>query len=796
MAPAASVALIVPERQEDVDSSTEDKRKKIEEEISSLESWRARCSEKLADARRGHVTGNSHLRCLEFVESELRYILEHSNKALSSQHVDDRTMVQCLEVFTQVTSEALFRAQYHFYDPQDTLLERATQCFHRRIGSDEDTLFDWLTKSSYYWTQSGLVNFHHLTERSYMHLSIDISRLGLPRQVAEEGGGFHAVGFACFEPSPHTSYDHFLYGSYLLTLCMIMFPYGYKFEKDRLVQKLMCEAGLSYHESSETEEEVQRYFSDVVNRSAINHAATNSRLGNADEAGAWQWNVNQIQHQLLASKSAEIGFAFTSHTLNLLASASATDHGNKASRTPRRLALYHNDPDIPSLLQNVDLSQTRSLAVSGGVVSRSVPLDRFINLVVLDVEGWDNFGDEDLLRICTSKMFFLVYLSIRSTRVSKVPQEIKDLCSLQVLDASSTRVTELQLGVFEGTKLHSLDIRGTPISKLAMAKQTLELKYSLGTLLLGSEGMVKSVETATSLPHDIQCLRWLNTLATVDLSEQPTGFINALGELSHLRVLAITWSFHQSSDRDYREALLSSIKKWADLKSLTIHCGLGCSMEFLGSLSGQPQKLEKFKVIAGRFAAVPQWFHGLRHLSFVQITVCKLEPHDLEILRDLSKLKCIVLGLDFIPKQAIVIHNEGFHELQRFSIECPLPRLFFESGAMPKLKYLQLEFPACPTSTVSVPMGINNLRCLVEVALWYNVRYANSSSVMRTVEAVREEVSKCRNATKVVSLLINGTEQDDVQAVHEETKSATKTPSGTGAGAQDAIEEADEITEA
>jgi hypothetical protein len=187
--------------------------------------------------------------------------------------------------------------------------------------------------------------------------------------------------------------------------------------------------------------------------------------------------------------------------------------------------------------------------------------------------------------------------------------------------------------------------------------------------------------------------------------------------------------------------------------------------------------LDKFKVTLGRFVGVPQWFRGLEYLSFMQIIVRKQGASDLEILRDLPKLKCLILGLDFIPREAIVIGNEGFPELQRFSIDCPVPWLTFESRAMPKLTYLQLEFHACPTSPISVPSGIKNLSSLTEVALWYNVRYANSSSVKMTVEAVREEVANRRNMTQMISLFINGIEQD-------ETESTTGAPSGPDAGVE------------
>jgi len=519
---------------------------------------------------------------------------------------------------------------------------------------------------------------------------------------------------------------------------MSIFPYGYKFNKDQLLVMRWLFEGLFSFQVFYTYAEAEAaddYFSCLVDRNVITHAAPDSRRRTDlldDEAAAWQWNVDQNQHQLLATKSAEIGFVFTSATLNLLAEASATGHVNEASRIPRRLALHDDVPNIPSLLQSIDLSQTRSLAVSGAV-SIGVPLDKFANLVVLDVEGWENFGDEDLLQICRSKMFFLVYLSVRGTRVSKLPPEIKELLSLQVLDARYTQVTEIPLGVFVGTELYRLDLRGTAI----VPEQLLGLPYSLNALLLGDEGMINSAETAIRVPHDILHFSLLRTLATIDLSEQPASFIKALGDLKYLKVLAITWYFHQSSDGDYCDALLSSIKRWELLKSLTIHCGLGCSMEFLGSLSRPPMKLEKFKVTLGRFAGVPQWFQWLEDLSFVQITVCKIRARDLQILRHIPKLECLILVLDFIPKEAIVIRNEGFCQLQRFSIDCPVSWLTFESGAMPKLTYLQLEFHACPTDPISVPLGISNLSSLTEVALWYNVRYANSSSGKMTMEAVR-----------------------------------------------------------
>jgi Leucine-rich repeat (LRR) protein len=606
-----------------------------------------------------------------------------------------------------------------------------------------------------------------------------------------------------------------------LLLSMSMLPYGYKLDKDRLIHKQIVSRW-----------EAERFLSELVDRNVITCVASNCKHNNVGEAEACQWQVNHFMHQFLVSKSAEIGFIFTTATLSIIAAAAlpaATGRGNEpsSSRMPRRLALHHPDPLLPSLLETMDLSQTRSLAVSGAV--SGIPLDKFVNLVELDLEGWENLKDEDLLQVCRSKMVFLDYLSVRNTRVSKLPHEIKELRTLTTLDVSYTQITELPheikemwilrtldvsytqitelpheikelrsletldisytqinelpLELFQLTDLEHLDLRGTQISQLP--KQIVGLRGKLVRLFVGSERSVNSVETA--MPHDVRRLYELQTLATVDLIQHPASFVRALGDLQMLEVLAVTWSFHQSTDRDYCEALLSSIGKWSCLESLTIHCGLGCSMEFLGSLekSHAPRGLKKFKVTAGRFASVPPWIDGLKHLAFVQITVCNKQTttDDLKILGDLPKLQCLILGLDFIPGQAIVIEDAGFRQLQRFSVDCPMPWLTFSTGAMRKLAYLQLKFCSTPANQICVPSGIRNLRRLTEVSLCYNAQYINSPSIKMTVEAVTKQVAEHRNP---IDLFINGIEQDDVQQVDDEvTEIIIGTSSRTNAGAED-----------
>ncbi|CAL4979978.1 unnamed protein product [Urochloa decumbens] len=553
-----------------------------------------------------------------------------------------------------------------------------------------------------------------------------------------------------------STFDDIPYELRSLSLYMSMFPYGYKFDKDRPVMKWLCEDLTDdWDEWRNVEDaDAEKYFSQLVDTNVITLTAASYKI-NQNEAEASQWHVNHFMQQFLASKSAETGFAFTSATLNLEA-GSETGHGNK-TKIRRRLAVHHSDPSLPSPFETIDLSQTRSLAVSGMI--STIPFEKF-NLVVLDLEGWENLKDDDLLKVCRSKMFFLQYLSVRNTRVRKLPEEIKELCSLMLLD-----------------------VRGTQIQKLP--KQIVGLRSTLRALLLGSEGINNIIAPTTRVPHGVQHLNMLSTLATIDLSKQPASFVEALGAMENLRVLAITWSFHQSSDGTYREALRSSIKKWKRLKSLTIHCGFGCSMEFLGYLPDPPQDLEKFKVTAGRFVTVPKWIRKLEFLSFAQITICRQSKDDLQILGHLLNLECLVLGLDFIPEEAIVIESAGFPEIQRFSVDCLVPWLTFTTGAMRKLTYLQLKLLPCPASSqTSIPSGIGSLQNLTKVALCYDKRFTDSPNVKVTEDAVREAVAGHHNQ---VDLFINGVQYYDVQEADEETEGAIRTQSGIDAGNKDDV---------
>ncbi|KAJ1276309.1 hypothetical protein BS78_05G204600 [Paspalum vaginatum] len=515
----------------------------------------------------------------------------------------------------------------------------------------------------------------------------------------------------------------------------------------------------------EDEEKAEKYFWELVNRNIITPVAANRRHnGNPDdEAEACRRKISHYMWQILAFISAEKGFAFTSTSCTLTSTTAAPEAGgdNKA-QTVRRLAIHHPNAELPALLESMDLSQTRCLVMSGAV--DQIPLHKFLYLVVLDLEGWENLKDEDMEQIC-SKMYLLLHLSIRNTRVTKLPEQIQELCSLRTLDvshteitklptqikglcnlrtldASHTRISDLPSEVYMLENLWRLDLRGTHI--MLLAQHVPRISKHLGHILV--DGEIQGIHISDSL----------RTLPAINLRKQSASLVKSLGDLTHLRVLAITWSFGQCTDKEYCDALLSSIKKWRKLKSLTFDCGFSFCMDFLSGLS---QGLEKFKVTMGTFTRVPEWIGMLNSLSSLQITVCKLESDDLQKLRGLPRLHRLVLGLEFIPTEEIVIESEGFCWVFTLSVNCAMPWVTFREGAMRRLECLELEVCSGPANRESaVPSGITNLGSLTEVLLHYNKDWcSSSSSVKKTVEAVKEEVAK---HSKPINLVINGTIHD------------------------------------
>lgn len=373
-----------------------------------------------------------------------------------------------------------------------------------------------------------------------------------------------------------------------------------------------------------------------------------------------------------------------------------------------------------------------------------VPLVKFTHLRVLDLDGWTKLVDDDMIEICNKMSFSLKYLSIKQTSVTKLPREIKKLRNLETLDIRQTQISTLPSELCKLQNLKTLDLRRTKVT--ALPHKVINLPTLL-YLLVGSDDSSERL----MMPERIDQLSSLRTLATVDLTDCSSSVVQSLGCLESLRELAVIWSFHQSADKEYQDALRSSIKELRLLKSLTIYGDFGSSMEFLTDGHHPPRQLEKLTV-TGKIVSVPDWIEGLRALVFLKVKVCKLDVRDLRTLAELRRLRYLELGLEFHPEQDIVIENMGFRVLERLSVDCRVPCLTFEAGAMPQLVELELKFSSGIAAKENMDISsICNLLSLEKIVL----QHAKLNKDHFIVKEMRKEVPKHRNPIK---LFIGNTE--------------------------------------
>ncbi|KAM0925516.1 hypothetical protein ACQ4PT_004164 [Festuca glaucescens] len=227
------------------------------------------------------------------------------------------------------------------------------------------------------------------------------------------------------------SYNDLFYGLELLPLSMgTVFPLGYMIDKEHLIRAWVRE-GLIYSENwRDCKVKAEHCFSELVDRNIIRLAA----IPLMEET--WLCQMDPFVHRFLVSKSAKVNFVTTISMVN---------PSNAPGGSVRRLSIQH--PAAPRLLENIDLSGTDSLTISGA--AKWIPLDRLKSdslksLVVLDLEGWNNLTDKNLSEVFSSvKPLQLKYLSVRNTHITQLPPEIEGLPQLRELDIGGcTEITE------------------------------------------------------------------------------------------------------------------------------------------------------------------------------------------------------------------------------------------------------------------------------------------------------------------------------------------------------------------
>ncbi|KAF8029438.1 hypothetical protein BT93_E1980 [Corymbia citriodora subsp. variegata] len=401
--------------------------------------------------------------------------------------------------------------------------------------------------------------------------------------------------------------------------------------------------------------------------------------------------VHNLLHQIIISKSKDEEFAMID--------------ANLEERWPDNIwcLSFHSDKD--RAYDGEWVKQLRSLLVFKAMSQKSLEnlLEKVDRLKVPDLRRHLTKEDENYFqaslntfpqKILQSK--YLRYLSLRGTKVKKIPTGIKDLAHLETLDLRGTLVHELPNGILKLKALHHL------------------LVYRFN----GSPAAYSDPKLGVKAPSKLGVLISLQKLSMIELNpversklKKKRGkgqLLEELGKLAKLQRLGISMLRHADV-----ELLCSSIEKLTNLEALRLIAAEGEKIDLSKEHKKKaPVYLQRVH-LTGCLGTLPSWI--LPPDSLVKL-VLKRSQLMQNPLQHLGKLRCLKhLELE----QAFDVFDMKF-EAGKFQQLCflgldkfdKLASIRVEDGALPTLERLSLA--RCKLLTM-VPQDITHprkLKCL------------------------------------------------------------------------------------
>uniref|UniRef100_A0A8I7B4H6 RGH1 n=1 Tax=Hordeum vulgare subsp. vulgare TaxID=112509 RepID=A0A8I7B4H6_HORVV len=540
------------------------------------------------------------------------------------------------------------------------------------------------------------------------------------------------LSFSYYELSPHQK-TCLLYSS--------IFPGALPIIRDRLVKKLVAE-GIVTQETKligstnkyevrlsreiSPEQAASHCLDELVDRNVI-HPLECNRNGEVIS-----YHIHPLMHSLLKEIARYETFAASLHL---------EDNPGACLRGVPFLSIYCPESD-----NQIDLS---SMALDGFVHSLTVfghankilP-KQFQFTQVLDLEGCKSLMKADVKYICS--MVLLKQLCLAKTEISELPPEIGNLQNLQGLDVGGTQITEMPTQIGKLKNLKTLDARKSQVKDLP--DEVVQLTR-LAHLLIGDDESCEGVQ----LPNGIGKMESLQQLCTIDLKKCSASSLEELAQLPHLKEIAVVAS-DDPEDTRIKEALFSFLNKTIRQRSLVVYSDFRLNTVQSSSQKKYLNYWKKQTVL--KFLKVPICIAG-QHLGMLDIRVCKLDEGGLKILGEMPRLQSLIVRLEVLPTKMIPISCKGFAKLESFLVDCRMPRVTFEKGAMPKLEYLELKLYGGTASEEH--MCINHLLNLQKVTLRYAKWYATNKGVRETTEAVKTE---CKEHPNEITLCITEEDKD------------------------------------
>ncbi|XP_073358375.1 disease resistance protein RGA5-like [Aegilops tauschii subsp. strangulata] len=306
------------------------------------------------------------------------------------------------------------------------------------------------------------------------------------------------------------------------------------------------------------------------------------------------------------------------------------------------------------------LSHARSLSVFGQIVK--IPsLVEFKHLRVVDFGGCSQLENHHLDNV--GNLFQLRYLNISMTKISELPEQIRHLRCLEILNIRHTEVYDLPVGIVD-------------LGKLA------HLLVNPGIKFL--DGIAK--------------MRALESLKMVYADKQSRNFLQELGQLKNMRKLHLS---HMDFAHEHNEIVASSLVKLCahNLCSLTA-CNIDHKILLNRWCTSPPLNLQKLVIADCILPKVPDWVRPLVNLQKLRLEVESISPEDLCILGALPALVTLSFlrgregQFSFEDTMLAVGSETGFRCLKTFTYVAQGDKmdLMFTAGCMSKLENLEIIF--------------------------------------------------------------------------------------------------------
>ncbi|KAF8673410.1 hypothetical protein HU200_048974 [Digitaria exilis] len=232
------------------------------------------------------------------------------------------------------------------------------------------------------------------------------------------------------------------------------------------------------------------------------------------------------------------------------------------------------------------------------------------------------------------------------------------------------------------------------------------------------------IQSYGGVPRGISNLTSLEVLSIMLVGDSTT--IIELGHLTELRVLKI--SLNTGYTVGLENSLVECLQKLKKINTVDIR---GTDLiDRIGLLDAwqAPPHLRRIQLSKCWFSVRPDWMNPshLRYLTFLGVSVLRLQQEDLAIIGRLPALRDLCLCVDY--GLGIVVNGSLFPNLIRCKLLNFMPPVVFRHGAMPMLTDLEFTFAVRETRRItgsidSLEFGLESLRALQNII----VRFGDES---------------------------------------------------------------------